>query len=585
MPTPAEPRAAPAAPAAAPSRATVPRAVDVALALALAGGYLAWLLSTVSDLGYARDEGFYYQAARAYQAWFDLLLQDPAQALSPAVVDQYWQVNHEHPALMKTLFALSRRLLFERWGWFAEPGTAHRFPGMVMGSLAVALVFVWGRLAVSRRAGIVAALLFALLPRVFCHAHLACFDVAAAAMWTATALSLWLAVERRSLPWALGTGVAYGLFLDTKHNAWLFPAVVVAVTALDLFDWRRAALRSRRPPAPWALLSVLALGPLVLYAAWPWLWHDPLARVAEWVRFHTRHDYYNMEFLGVTHHRPPMPRLYAWVMTAATVPGITLLLCLLGLGAGIVQDLGARWPRLAARLTGVGSGADLGPAAGPVRGRTTVALWLLSVAAAYAPWWSTSTPIFGGTKHWLTAYPFLCLFAGLGFEVVVSRLERVLAATGARAALAPALPAAVGLAVVAGPLAMTAGSHPWGLTAYTPLVGGAPGAASLGLNRTFWGTATGAVQGSVNALTPPEGRVYVHDTALQSFALLREDGRLRADLRGTLDIAGSELQLFHHEPHMSRVEHQIWVTHGTVAPAVVGAYQGVPVVWLYTRPR
>jgi len=58
---------------------------------------------------------------------------------------------------------------------------------------------------------------------------------------------------------------------------------------------------------------------------------------------------------------------------------------------------------------------------------------------------------------------------------------------------------------------------------------------------------------------------------------------LRADLHGTLDIAGSEVALYHHEPHMRRVEHQIWVTYGTVAPAVVGAYQGVPVVWLYTR--
>jgi len=580
MPTPAEPHAARSTPAAAPPRDRAWVAIDVALGLALAGGYLAWLLGTVSDLGYARDEGFYYQAARTYEAWFDLLLRDPAQALAPAVVDRHWQVNHEHPALMKTLFALSRRLLFEHWGWFAEPGTAHRFPGMVMGSLAVALVFVWGRLALGRRAGLVAALLFALLPRVFFHAHLACFDVAAAAMWTATALSLWLAIERRSLAWAIGTGVSYGLFLDTKHNAWLFPAVVVALTALDLFDWRRAELRSRRPPVFWALLSVLVLGPLVLYAAWPWLWHDPLVRVAKWVRFHTRHEYYNMEFLGVTYYRPPMPRLYAWVMTVATVPGITLLLSLLGLWAGICQDLGARWPWLAARLGAIGRGE-----LGSVRGRTTVAVWLLSVAVAYAPWWSTSTPIFGGTKHWLTAYPFLCLFAGLGFEGVVSRLERALAAAGARAPLVRALPAAVGLAVVAGPLAMTAGSHPWGLTAYTPLVGGAPGAATLGLNRTFWGYATGAVQASVNALTPPGGRVYVHDTALQSFALLREDGRLRADLHGTLDIAGSEVALYHHEPHMRRVEHQIWVTYGTVAPAVVGAVQGVPVVWVYARPE
>src|SRR5207302_3197932 len=34
------------------------------------------------------------------------------------------------------------------------------------------------------------------------------------------------------------------------------------------------------------------------------------------------------------------------------------------------------------------------------------------------------TPIFGGTKHWLPAYPFLAVFAGRGFDVLAAALER-----------------------------------------------------------------------------------------------------------------------------------------------------------------
>ena len=77
--------------------------IDPALALALAAGYLTALLSSVRDLGYARDEGFYFHAARAYGEWFELLLSEPAEALRGDVIDGSWQVNHEHPALMKSL--------------------------------------------------------------------------------------------------------------------------------------------------------------------------------------------------------------------------------------------------------------------------------------------------------------------------------------------------------------------------------------------------------------------------------------------------------------------------------------------------
>jgi hypothetical protein len=127
-------------------------------------------------------------------------------------------------------------------------------------------------------------------------------------------------------------------------------------------------------------------------------------------------------------------------------------------------------------------------------------------------------------------------------------------------------------------------SGAWGLSFYTPLVGGAPGAATLGLNRTFWGYATGALTSAINRDAPPSASVYVHDTALQSFRLLQEDGRVRPDLWGTLALAPSNLALYQHEPHMRRVEYETWVVYGTVAPAALAAYDGVPIAWLYERP-
>jgi hypothetical protein len=298
----------------------------------------------------------------------------------------------------------------------------------------------------------------------------------------------------------------------------------------------------------------------VFYALWPWIWFDTAERLLEWVRFHVGHDYYNMEFLGRTYWKPPMPRLYAWVMTLATVPAILLVLFGTGLASAVVNAL--------RKLDGSRVAVE--------------GLWLIGLLVSYAPWFSSDTPIFGGTKHWITAYPFLCLFAARGFVCVATRIARLPRLERVPDSLREGVLAALCLA---GPLAMTLHSHPWGLTFYTPLVGGAPGAASLGLNRTFWGYTTGALAPGLNERAPHGASVYVHDTALQSWDVLRYDGRVRRDLRPTLALHHSRLALYHHEAHMRRVEYQLWVAYGTRAPVLMGIYDGVPVAWLYERPK
>lgn len=528
---------------------------DSLIAAALFGGYLWSLLATAGSLGFMRDEGFYFAAARAYGAWFELLWHSPSEALSAAVVDRYWTVNHEHPSLIKSLFWFSSRFLA---GLFAETSTSFRFPGMVLSSLAVAVTFSWGRSVLGRAGGVVAALSFALMPRVFFHAHLACFDLPVCALWLITGYVYTRSLRSSRRAWVVATGVAYGLLLDTKHNSWIFPFALGAHFVLMharavVSGWRKKRPFWPRLPLAWA--SMLVLGPLVLLALWPWLWHDTLPRLRQYAEFHLGHEYYNMEFLGRTYWQPPMPRPYAWLMTVATVPLVTLVL--FGVGAFSAAKSAVQRQALPAH--------------------SDFAFWGVSLLMSYAPWLSTNTPIFGGTKHWMTAYPFLCLFAGLGFVHV----RRALASFAPKLSHA----ALVGACVLVGPLVMTAHSHPFGLSAYTPLVGGAPGAANLGLNRTFWGYTTQSLAPFVNQATPKRGTVYVHDTALASFAMFQEDGRLRRDLRGSLNIAVSDVALYHHEPHMSRVEHQIWATYGTSSPDAIAAFDGVPIAWAYLRKK
>jgi 4-amino-4-deoxy-L-arabinose transferase-like glycosyltransferase len=563
-----------------------PRAIDPLIALALFSGYVLALVLTAHQIGYSRDEGFYFHAAGTYGRWFELLLSRPSRALDLAQVDRYWQENHEHPALMKSLFWLSERLF--AGNVFHERGTSLRFPAMLISGLGVATTFAFGRRCVGRAAGVVAALSFALMPHVFHHAHLACFDMPVASLWLMVVYAYYRSLDRRAWGWAINCALLYGLMLDTKHNAWFLPPVLIAhalgLALLVLVGRFRRARPRLRVRLPLAIPLMLLLGPLVLYALWPWLWHDTWRRVLEWIQFHWQHVYYNMEYLGRTYFEPPFPRSYAWVMTLATVPAISLVLAAVG---GCVA-FGAAWRGVRAWWrsdTAADVAANVAPdgSPDPTAPRAPLnwaSLWLLSILLGYAPWLLTTTPIFGGTKHWLGAYPFLALFAGQGFCWLASALTVRLPPHPLRRVA----PWALAACCITGPLVMSLHSVPWGLSAYTPLVGGAPGAATLGLNRSFWGYTTGSVTTFLDQAMAPGGRLFLHDTAYDAFRMLQRDGRLRRDIKALGTVASSQFALYHHEQHMSRVEHMIWVDYGTTTPAYIATYDGVPMIWVYARP-
>jgi 4-amino-4-deoxy-L-arabinose transferase-like glycosyltransferase len=547
---------------------------DHVIGLLLAVVYVSLLVKTASTLGYARDEGFYFRAAQSYASWFELLAKSPAAAFEQSAVDSAWSNNHEHPALVKSLFALSWTFLYKKLHWFREEGTSFRFGGMCFAGATLWLVHVWGARARSRSVGLVAALLFALMPRVFYHSHLDCFDVPIVFMWTLCAYAYWRSLESGGLGWALATGVVFGLALDTKHNSWFLPFALLlhAVLTRGPTIWR--GLRRAEIAVPPALWAMAFLGPLVLFALWPWLWFDTVARFVDYAQFHLHHEYYNMIFLGVNYWKPPMPRGYMWLMTAATVPTITLVLFTIGAVASARQAIAARFRR-----------RSWASPQSPVDPAKTTLLWAIGLSVQLAPWiLSSNTPIFGGTKHWLTAYPFLCLFAGVGFLRVSEQLGALLAATPLSRAPGWLGRAALGATVVVAPLVETLHSHPWGLTNYTPLVGGAPGAASLGLNRQFWGFTTGSVTTWLNEHVSPGQSVFIHDTAYDSWEMLHRDGRLAPYVQPNFAVASSTFALYHHEEHMEGVEYQIWATYGTSSPVHIGVYDGVPVIYVYAVP-
>lgn len=539
--------------------------------------YTVCLWATARAIGFGRDESFYFGAARDYAGWVHLLFERSGDALRQGAIDAAWSNNHEHPALMKTLFGVSWYLLVQKWHLVSEPSFAFRLPAMLLSGAGLWILYLFGTRLWGRSAGLVAAFLLGAMPRVFFHAHLACFDAPIMVMWLATVYAYWRAQTTRRLWRIVLAGVVFGLTLETKHNAWMLPAVVVPHA---LFAERRsilAGLRAGRVVVPATLVSMALIGPLVLVLLWPYLWHDTFARLQWWVEFHTNHVYYQMEFLGRNYFDAPSPRTYLPVMVLATVPTVTILLCALGAVRGGVTAVRSTL----ARLRG-GTGAPVDVEAHD-EWIATALLLTLALCIPLAPWLvSSKYPIFGGTKHWFPAYPFVALFAGRGFVLVADAARAAVQSLGARKMTAAQVAVAAG--ILAAPLAETAHCHPYGLSYYVPFFGGPAGGADLGLNRQFWGyTTQNAAEEYLNRAAPRNASVFIHDTTWGAWRQMQEEGRIRGDLQAAGVPHDGSIGLIHHELHMSEVEYAIWSTTGTHNPVYVVQYDGVPIVSIYRR--
>jgi 4-amino-4-deoxy-L-arabinose transferase-like glycosyltransferase len=549
------------------------RLFDHVIGLALAAAYLAALIATAKDVGFSRDEGFYFTAAKLYQGWFDVLRDDPDRALGEQEISRRWSYNHEHPALMKVLFGFSNRLFSKNLS-VLSPATAYRLPGMAAAALLIYLIYLWGSFIFGRPAGLFAALAFALMPRVFYHSHLACFDVPITAAWFLVTYLYWRSLS--TWKFGLAAGAAYGVALCVKLNAFFIPLALgfhyFAVLVYWLFTRKKqsGSKDGVRAPKPWAFIFGIVLAPPIFFGHWPWLWHDTLARLNNYLGFHSSHVHYNTAWFGENIIQAPTPIAFPAVMTLFTIPAVIIVLCLFGsltrlrhhLPAAVDHKLQSSWVETGPRSS---NGLDL--------------LLLISLVFPIALISLPFVPVFGGTKHWMPAFPFIAILGG----VAAARLAHLVSNLLNRLP-AVAISASVIVFLLLPPFQQTAASHPFGLASYVPLIGGAPGAASLGMTRQFWGYTTAGVLPWLNANVPKSGRVEFHDTVAPAVKMYQEEGTLRSDIRMG-NLKNSSFALMHHELHMVRNEAWIWNGFGTFVPAYVLTYQGVPIVSIYQRPN
>jgi 4-amino-4-deoxy-L-arabinose transferase-like glycosyltransferase len=289
-----------------------------------------------------------------------------------------------------------------------------------------------------------AAAAWSFQPNLFGYGHYATYDAVLTCLWVLSIIAFASAVTPatggRLKRWATAGlfGLALGCALATKLTGWFLPLPFLAWAVL--FRSRRAVV---------VLVAGLALAILVLYLLCPPWWTEPIGGPVRFFQSNlTRGATIRIPvlFLGTTYQTPnqslPWYNTLAWTVMVTPV-GFLLL--------GVVGIFRAVW-RLRDEPLGL----------------LILGHWVLLMLLRAMP----HTPGHDGVRLFLPAFGVLAMLVGLGVRSLYDRWARA-----ARVALAAAVTEGVVSVAVMLPVP---------LSYFSPLVGGLPGAARLGMEPTYY---------------------------------------------------------------------------------------------------
>lgn len=517
------------------------------------------LVGTAGQIGLGYDEPVYMSRAQEARQWLDLLTVAPGAALSDAGIRRYWDARTEQqPGFLKL------------WGALTTPPVAGLLPilaalrfgtpllvAALCASMYVFVAHLWGRLEAVAAVG---ALLT--LPRTFTHAHLFALDAPVMALTFLALHGLFLCARDRSWWWAAAGAGAWGLALSTKINAVFVPIIVV--------PWMALCARDALVPA---LVCGATLGPLCFLGSWPWLWHETFTRLWAYFAFHARHWQIAVTYFG--QRLAPAPRHYPLVMTVITTPAVTLAAVVLG-AVRVMRE----------RVVTVGAPSWRERWRDPAwRRRAAAALlgWALLVNLAFNS--LPGTPKYNGVRLFQPIFPWLAILAGVGIGWVARAVAVWVSARAEEAARRlPRIAACTVVAVVlVAPLRATVESFPFGLSYYSELIGGLPGAVRLGMEPTYWGDTYLAAAAWLSRHAPAGATAWIDPVGVESMmAMYRNLGILRADIRtsaGPMIPAEVDFAVFQNKPtEFSALARRLLTTCRPVATIEL---QGVPLLFIF----
>jgi len=544
---------------------------DLCISLSISLFLFLFIFFTGYLIGLVRDEGFYIRAAEISSDWIDFSVKSVAKGeftkpFSRETITKYYEYNHEHPTFVKNMFGLSHYLFYKKLHILSYVGSV-RIVAAFFAGLIVFLMYLMGAIFFNRLTAICAPFLFFAMPHVFFHSHLACFDVPVMAFWFGTMLLFAIAVVKKSHKWAVLSAVFLGLGIASKHNMFFVPLLFVAgwifsyIVSYSNLEKEEKGFKGffLAIPAPFWYFVTVSI-PLY-FLCWPWLWYDTVERFKWYYYFHAKHVNYTNYYFGKEITDAPFPISFPCVMSFFTTPTPILIMFFAG---ALVLFLGFFKNIKNYRVSQV---------------------YIAFLSAVFFPIILISlpsVPIFGGIKHWFTGYPLLVVAGLYGFFEGMSYLFRNYSVLRQNLIKSAAV-VIILLSLI--PANIKFAKH--GAAYFNELIGGAQGAASLQMQRNFWGYDILPLVETLNKTAGKGARVFIMswNEGLNgySFEALKKQGVIRSDLIGTNELKEADFAFFFYEKQNEFVLYDIYNEFGTSKPLAMSEADSVLYSALFRR--
>ncbi len=327
----------------------------------------------------------------------------------------------EHYPVASTLATISSRI-FSALG-LLDPFDGYHAFNLLFGASFLIFFYLLMEKTAGTLTALSATLLLFLSPRIFGDLMANVKDVSEMIFFSVTTAVFAIAIERRSPRLLMLSGAFLGLALGTKANALFIPPVVIFYLFLRRTrDWRLVA---------W-VFGALVLGVAVFFAAWPYLWHEPVAALIR-----------NLRYIALRKNETPeVYRSNPFVMIALTMPPAFVFAFAIGLVP--------LWRR--------------------VRAREPLALMLVSLIAIVGVRLAVPAAVnFDGIRHFLELFPAMAAVGGVGIAFLADSISRHVRQ--------PALVSTALLAAFIGPIAAAeTDMHPFESAYWNVFAGGVDGA-------------------------------------------------------------------------------------------------------------
>ncbi len=412
---------------------------------------------TLSDYGVSWDEPEHFLRGQGYLNYF---LTGEKRYSEDNPRPSYYQDNslpaqhffeHDngHPPLNDILAASSNFVFYQKLGILGDIESYHLF-NIACATLLVFVVSLFAYKTIGGWGAVVAGLVAGGYPLLFSEGHFNIKDPPQAAFYTLTIFAFWMSLNKGNWKWLVLSAVAFAFSFGMKFNILFLPLIVVPYLLIRYWKNIKKFNVKQLQKIPKSYRVVLLLCPIIVlvifYAAWPFLWADPIENLLIIFKYYkeigTGFEYQPGFYAGKFNLYP-----LAWIVT--TTQPVVLVLLILGICIAIKDKTKEK----------------------------THLLWLIWFLMPILRVTTPGFSIYGGVRQIMEYIPALALLCGLGFSTLVNKLNLK------KAAIVPFLIIVIGVVI---PLVKY---HPHQNVYFNFLIGGLKGASEK--NIPYWGNSYG----------------------------------------------------------------------------------------------